>query len=1277
MADEQDRLRAEYRRLRRSGLSEEEAASRLGLKKSRGVIQEASRGLFLGGAEAVTGLGAGIGFLGRPIGLGGLEEASLAARERAREALDPRGKAGAAGRLIGRIGGEVATTVGTAGLGKLGAARFAPRAAETARAALEGSRAARAAAVAAPDIALSAPRAIGESVTEEGEIDKALLAQNLALELGGSALGGYLATMRPSPRITPETDVGRMIPPVTTRDSRLRGAIIESLPEGDIYGPLRVGETRKGVFPMRGEVSRIAPETDPSRMIPATTTRDSRLRVATMEDLPEGVVYGPERRVFPMRGEVPPVSSEEAIRRLEAAAATREVPSPSIIERPTDVLTPRTRRRQAAYLGQIEEAETAAETAAKKQRFTEPKAGEVAASLEAAQYAGETRRATEAPRLIYNPRTGGFVMSQALQPIAGAGIGSIVGGLASEEDPLGGALGGAVIGAGLPFAAGAMRRMFNETAEDIVERATKEGATPLEKRAALRTARNAIKRENKLGLVPAIEQRVDQRVAEEFANRFGERRTFGFKELDRLAKDVNIEDLKIRWGNGQRLSEADTQALFRWTTGLNDAYEAARLANDEKAESIMQELFDVKRIANTEASRAGLTLRQLREVFEVLGGDEGRYRSALSKALGASRFSDLSQNIRTEFNRLLDNTDPKDLDNAVAEFAFNKSKSSWKDVILDSRRAGLISAVGSWVRNIVGSTEAAIGNIVETPMAAAIDKFVFGRGKEDVFTGIGSRGELLGEYGTTLGKTFGKVWGNRAKYLEGIDPEQPLDILKRKIVNYESVHPNLKVLEKANNFIYGVIAAGDKPFYEAALNTSLRERALLRAAKDPRVAKGSVKIGTKQFDNIVRSFMNLETAVDDDVVFAIYDALNATFKSKTGAGEAIRKFQRGGGPEATLAELVVPFPNTPTNIVRQALERVPGLGFGVGKKVQKDMITKHVNEMRTLGYDVTDQGLENQLRRLNAQLAAKQITGTGLVAAGYLLAKNGSLTPAYTPFIGRTPEEREEARRQGVTGETALSIKLGDRSYNIASLGTVAPLLAMGAALAIHDTEESQPSASKIVRAAGMSALRTAGEMPLLTGARDIVSTFEGGGYARPETFGRQAATFIPLSGAVGSIARAIDPAASRQPRTVAEGFMERIPLARQTVAPRTTALGEVVRSATPVETLISPFGTRRLPQDPLYEDLRTIGFYPSTPTQKLEGETQQEFAERRQESGSIERERLSRIISNFERRYGDVEYISEDQRERLVKSLDKALRDTRSKQTRRAQRVRARRTNE
>jgi hypothetical protein len=127
----------EYNRLRASGMSPEEARRALNIVKSddgyvqsRGAVQEAARGLTLGGTEALTGLGAGVGFLAKQPGRlipgrdpfevigGGLEDVSVAGREKAREVLDPRGRAGAAGRIVGRIAGEVGTTIATAGLAR-------------------------------------------------------------------------------------------------------------------------------------------------------------------------------------------------------------------------------------------------------------------------------------------------------------------------------------------------------------------------------------------------------------------------------------------------------------------------------------------------------------------------------------------------------------------------------------------------------------------------------------------------------------------------------------------------------------------------------------------------------------------------------------------------------------------------------------------------------------------------------------------------------------------------------------------------------------------------------------------------------------------------------------------------------------------------------------------------------------------------------------------------------------------------------------------------------
>lgn len=426
----------EYNRLRASGMSPEEARRALNIVKSddgyvqsRGAVQEAARGLTLGGTEALAGLGAGVGFLAKQPGRlipgrdpfevigGGLEDVSVAGREKAREVLDPRGRAGAAGRLVGRIAGEVGTTIATAGLARAGAARYIPQATQRLGSA---SRATRAAAAAAPDVALSAPRAIGETIGPEGEIDRALLAQNLGIELAGSGLGGYLATM-----------------------GRARGAS-RATPEPEAP-----------VAPQR------TPEADPAGRLTAPPEQQLLERPQPQK------LLAPPPPARPARGDLSPEEVSQRLARLGEAAP--EEAAGSIVESVPGVVTPRSPQLQRAYLRRIAQGEEAAEAAAKRQRFEEPTTEEVARQLESARYAGESRRAADPERLIYDPRIGGFVTAQALQPIAGAGLGSVVGGL-SSDDPLGGALAGAYIGAGLPAGVALARRVRGRAAAKPAQR---------------------------------------------------------------------------------------------------------------------------------------------------------------------------------------------------------------------------------------------------------------------------------------------------------------------------------------------------------------------------------------------------------------------------------------------------------------------------------------------------------------------------------------------------------------------------------------------------------------------------------------------------------------------------------------------------------------------------------------------------------------------------------------------------------------------------------------
>ena len=155
--------------------------------------------------------------------------------------------------------------------------------------------------------------------------------------------------------------------------------------------------------------------------------------------------------------------------------------------------------------------------------------------------------------------------------------------------------------------------------------------------------------------------------------------------------------------------------------------------------------------------------------------------------------------------------------------------------------------------------------------------------------------------------------------------------------------------------------------------------------------------------------------------------------------------------------------------------------------------------------------------------------------------------------------------------------------------------------------------------------------MPLLTGARDVIETLEGRGMARPAQVGRQLASFIPLSGGLSGIARALDvEAGARRPETFTEGFLSGMPGLSERAAPRVTALGERVGRVPQAElqAIFQPFTARSIATGPIYDVLEDIGYYPSAP-RKLEGETEAEYSARREVEGLRERQVLEEVLAS------------------------------------------------
>ena len=1347
--------------------------------ESRGALQEFGRGAALGLTEAGTSTAQGIGWLGRKAaelvpGEGpvermftGLERGAGRIEDRAEEILDPRGRAGTIGRFTGRIGGEIAATGATLGLGKLGLARYAPRGLEAVQALTKGSRLRSALGAAAAEAPLSFARAGGEAA--EG---RSFLTE-LGLELGGGAIGGALMSGRAAARAADEvaeevaeeaaSAAGREVEielprttPEPTAQEVLDAAAARAPGEPLIAAPVTYTprSRQKQAARMRTmreseEAVRQAPRArEETRLIDERAQElEAQQRAADLRTQEPGGIYIPQPR-RPVTGYERDVrqlmlDAQRAVNDLRIAG--REVPEelakqaddlaveavesvPDIVQKSTaselvDIVSPFAKRSPererlaARVFSEIESQRRLSRIGAQKAEEFQSELNRRAVAMESARRSEDiAEAATEAAdiegRLLRAGEAGaeeaakraagrrglelysfpGPAIQSAMQSAVGrAALGAVaggtVGGVTSEEDPLGGALGGAIIGAGLP----AGYRAFAKVAGNV-------SSSPDD--VVLSARNNIFSRRRRAqrpvvegGPVPSVARGLDDETITEFrARQYGYEPT-SLSELEKQAASLDIADVYTKFRSNQRLNNVELKAAAGELERLNndwkiisdqiDALEgmgqdASKLR--EALDVVQQRRLPVVQMVSNTGSEGGLTLQLMKQVFRESGlAENAQFRRMVMSTLGVKR---LKPELQDALDMALSIPDRDKKIAALSQFVIDNRKTPKIDIVFDIRRAGLLSRVATWVRNIAGSVENFTGEFIESPIANALDNVYSSvTGNQRVFADMSAlqRGGAILQ-GLAAGAK--EVLGNFSAYAKGLDPEDPLSSINRRVIKYENlfgenspelIKSGLRGIQKINNTIYGLIAAGDRPFYRAGFNVSVRERAMMRALSDDAVLDGTVRVGSDEFNNIVKRFLDPANMRNEDLILATYDALDATYKSPTALGDVVRAARRQGGVASAIAQLTVPFASSPTNIVRKALERVPGVGLFSGAGYRR-ALERHVSQMRAAGMGkITEQAVDRQLRRMYSKLFAKQITGSGLLLAGYALYNNGNLTLPYTPPIGASEGEREAARRRGLTGEGSLSLKFGDRTYDLgATLGTVAPVLALGAAWAAAEEDfEEGPMLNNLfsgLSAAGGSLGQTVLSLPLLSGTKDVVESLGGGGMTKPAAAGRQAATFIPFSAALGGVTRAFDQeVGSRVPETFIEGATMNIPGLAEQVPPRVTALGEVLPGPGPISSLVQPFTERKIATGPLYDILEDIGWSPLAP-RKLEGETGMEYAERRQREGEMEREYLMQSYNELvQGGYINPETLAEDeaQMELAKNTLSRILSRVRSANTR------------
>ena len=290
---------------------------------SRGVISETARGLATGLTQTGTTTLESLGYL---TGLEGLEEYGREATERAEEYFDPRGKAGAFAKGLGRVAGEIGTSVvgGGAVLKGVGATAKGAKA-------LRGMSAAQRALAAG---AAQVPIDVVQGAKEEEGIFLPGRAGAIAESVGLGGLGS-LYTARKL-RLPAETRPDRLL---ASKSVGIEPGQLDDLPGPAIpMGGVRVPETRaERLLPDVSETTRRIEETyagglGPAIPMPADAMDLRRLpQEATPEDVAAYIAQRGSREALRQRGRIPSLSGRTA-RRPEAQRAREAVEERAAIE---------------------------------------------------------------------------------------------------------------------------------------------------------------------------------------------------------------------------------------------------------------------------------------------------------------------------------------------------------------------------------------------------------------------------------------------------------------------------------------------------------------------------------------------------------------------------------------------------------------------------------------------------------------------------------------------------------------------------------------------------------------------------------------------------------------------------------------------------------------------------------------------------------------------------------------------------------------------------------
>lgn len=616
------------------------------------------------------------------------------------------------------------------------------------------------------------------------------------------------------------------------------------------------------------------------------------------------------------------------------------------------------------------------------------------------------------------------------------------------------------------------------------------------------------------------------------------------------------------------------------------------------AENQIKDALTKLRVGNTENGRAIVANRILAQNID----NPTFWYAKAAKTLNEGG-ADFTPEIRTAIDSLIKKQDL----NGLALFVGNLRSATTAEKVITVWKTGLLTAPPTHIANLSGNTAFAGLENTSSAVATGFDKIA------SLVTGKRTKSFSLKGLGEEM---KGAVQGFK-KGINVLKTGQDLDIALSKAEIPKTVNFKSKLLDRYTKTVFGALGAEDKVFKEAALKGSLYEQARVNALNEG--LKGEAfKLRVKEL------FMK---PTDQMSMQAIDDSLFRTFNNKNSLAEAVKSFKNSLGPGGKAAtEFVTPFVRTPTNIAARMVDYSPA-GF-------LSTIAKQINP-------------ETRSQKALVEGLARNVTGTGIIGLGALLADKGLMT-------GNKLTDQEKAE-----GKLPNAIKIGDKWLQITRISPIGNLLALGAE---YDKLSQEKSGVDLAVSTGFAGVKQLKEQTFLKGVSGVLQVADDPARYSESFLENTAGSLVPA--VVGRLGKIPDPKV-RNPQGMVDAIKARIPFLSKDVAGRRDIFGAPVKAGGGRFNIVDPFNTTQANDDPILQEANRVKANLTMPSQTVSGMKleNKEYDTYTKVHGKILKVYLDQLIKSpdyqsldDDAKAKEIEHLQDDVRSAINKSLFPAM---------------------